>query len=58
MESNKVFPEWLLESKERGRLSVTFSPESKQELDQIVKSGGLDFYSSYTEVEQVITEVF
>ena len=31
-QSCKVFPEWLVESKEKGRLNVAFSPESQDEL--------------------------
>lgn len=40
------FPNWLLESKEKGRLVVKFSEESKEELNQIVQQRKLDFYSN------------
>ena len=55
---SKVFPEWLLESKERGRLKVTFKENSKQELVDLVTSGKLDFYDKCEDIEQVIKEVF
>ena len=39
-----IFPSWLLESKERGRLTVKFSSESKSELQSIISQQKLDFY--------------
>lgn len=44
------FPNWLMESKEKGRLKVSFSPESEEELRGIVFSGKLDFYHDFKEV--------
>lgn len=58
LETQAVYPEWLLESKERGRLEVKFCERSEEELRDIVDGGRLDFYSSYDEIAKVITEVF
>ena len=53
-----IYPQWLLESKEKGRLKVTFSDIAKEELQYIVEAGSLDFYSDLEEVKSVIREVF
>lgn len=47
-------PNWLLESKERGRLKVKFSEESENELKYLVDQGKLDFYKNYDEVVELI----
>lgn len=57
-EGSPVYPEWLLESKERGRLNVTFSESSQQELEDVLKMGLLDFYDNIDDITEVITEVF
>ena len=56
--SELKFPQWLEASKERGRLSVTFSESSILELQSIVSQGFLDFYHSFDEVKDLIREVF
>jgi len=53
-----VFPQWLLDSREKGRLSVEYASQSLQELRQVVESGRLDFYDDCEEVQGVIQEVF
>lgn len=52
------FPKWLEDSKERGRLTVTFSENSDIELQTIVTQGFLDFYQNFEEVKELIREVF
>jgi len=56
--SELKFPQWLEASKERGRLSVTFSESSILELQSIVSQGFLDFYHSFDEVKDLVREVF
>ena len=51
-------PDWLLESKERGRLKVTYGENSKEELLEIIKQDKLDFYDNFDEIAGVIQEVF
>eukprot|EP00347_Sterkiella_histriomuscorum_P005014 403358232 len=53
-----VFPNWLVESKERGRLHVQFTEEAIEEVKQLVYSGKLDFYHSFEEVKELIEQVF
>ena len=49
------FPNWLVESKERGRFQqIVFNDEARQELDNIINMGKLDFYESFEEVETLI----
>ncbi|CDW81477.1 UNKNOWN [Stylonychia lemnae] len=57
-QSELQFPEWLVESKERGRLQVEFSPESAEELRVLVSSKKLDFYDDYEQVQELISQVF
>jgi Asp-tRNA(Asn)/Glu-tRNA(Gln) amidotransferase B subunit len=52
------FPKWLEDSKERGRLKVTFGENSEEELKVIVSQGSLDFYKDFNEVKDLIREVF
>ena len=52
------FPNWLTDSKEKGRLKVFFTEESDEELKLMVKSGKLDFYNSYDEVKEFVQQVF
>lgn len=49
-----MFPEWLIESKEKGRLKVSFTSESLEELKALVMAGKLDFYNKYEEVIELI----
>lgn len=58
LKQSSTFPDWLLESKERGRLKVDYSENSKAELEEIIKQGKLDFYDNFDEISQVIQEVF
>ena len=48
--SELKFPQWLIESKERGRLKVFFTSEAKQELQFLVENKKLDFYSNFEEI--------
>ena len=52
------FPRWLEDSKERGRLTVQFEGEAEVELRSIVEQGRLDFYKEYSEVKELIQDVF
>lgn len=56
--TSNVYPEWLLESKERGRLEVKFSDTSIEELKNLIDEKLLDFYDNLDEIKQVISEVF
>lgn len=53
-----VFPNWLIESKERGRLKVFFTKDAEDELRTIVDQGKLDFYKGYEEVKELVEQVF
>lgn len=53
-----VFPNWLLESKERGRLNVLFTEAATDELEYIIKQNKLDFYTEFSEVKELIEQVF
>lgn len=53
------FPNWLLESKESGRIqSVNFLGDTLKELTDIVEQGRLDFYKEVAEVKSLIEQVF
>jgi hypothetical protein len=51
-------PKWLEDSKERGRLTVSFTDESLDELRGIIARKQLDFYQSFDEARDMITQVF
>jgi len=52
------FPEWLTESKEKGRLKVTLNEEARADLRVLCDKGQLEFYSKYEEVEELVIQVF
>ena len=53
------FPNWLLESKERGRYQeIVFAEQTRQELEELIQLGKLDFYNSFEDVETLIKQVF
>ena len=54
----KSTPDWLLESKERGRLHVKYGENSRQELQEIIDAKQLDFYDNFDDISKVIQEVF
>lgn len=56
-ELGQAFPEWLIESEKRGRLSVIYTENSEQELRDIIAQKKLDFYDKYEEISKVIEEV-
>ena len=43
-----------MESVERGRLKVNFTPEAEEELRFLVEKQQLDFYKSFEEVKELI----
>ena len=44
-----------MESKERGRYQeIVFADETRQDLEQLIKLGKLDFYDSFDDVEELI----
>lgn len=50
------FPNWLLESRERGRFqTIRFLDTAKDELTKLVENKLLDFYESFEEVQTLIT---
>ena len=51
-------PDWLKDSKERGRLTVKYGEQSKQELQAIIDAKQLDFYDNLADISSVIQEVF
>ena len=53
------FPNWLLESKERGRYQeIVFAGQTRQELEELIQLGKLDFYENFEDVETLIKQVF
>jgi hypothetical protein len=50
-----MFPNWLLDSKERGRVEVKFSESSSQELQTLVSEKKLDFYSDFDSISESIS---
>ena len=50
LDKDSIFPDWLLESKERGRLKVNYIQSSKEELQTIIDQKRLDFYTDFDEV--------
>ena len=50
-----MFPSWLTESKERGRYQeIVFTENSREDLEELIKLGKLDFYDNFEDVESLI----
>ena len=53
------FPNWLLESKERGRFQeIVFAEQTRKELQELISQKKLDFYDNMEDIESLITQVF
>lgn len=52
-----VCPEWIRSSPKDKLPKVWFHPRAVQEMQEIIRTGQVDFYSTLEELQQVLTEV-